>query len=118
MGKYVARVDVAIDGENISDMKNFKEHELNLRDQVNLMKKTGYVNKTLRHQFSLDYVIPAGARYDFASVEQAACVIAAEDGGAINYAGVCSLKVGEAAYDGEKEVVQTITFGAESRMDT
>jgi hypothetical protein len=117
MGQYVSRVDVAIDGKKLVDMKNFKEHELAPRDQVNLMSSTGFVKKTVRHKFSLDYVIPAGARFDFNAVEKATALISAEDGGSINYSGVCCLTIGEAAYDGEKEVVQTITFGAEDRKD-
>lgn len=115
--QYVTRVDVAIDGQKISDMKNFKEGEISSRDQVNLMSKTGFVKKLVRHGFSLDYVIPTGVRFDFNAVENATALIALEDGGTINYSGVCVLKVGEAAYDGEKEVVQTITFGAEARVD-
>jgi len=117
MAQYVSRVDVALNGEKMDDMKNFKEHELDPRDQVNLMNKTGFVNKTVRHQFSLDYVIPVGTRFDFASVQDATALISAQDGGTINYSGVRVLKIGEASYDGEKEVVQTITFGAESRTD-
>ena len=117
MGQYVSRVDVAIDGVKIDDMKNFKEHELAPRDQVNLMKKTGFVKKTIRHKFSLDYVIPVGARFDFEAVEKATALIAYEDGGKINYSGVCCLEIGEEASDGEKEVTQTITFGAENRKD-
>lgn len=117
MGQYVSRVDVVINGEKIVDMKNFKEMSLAPRDQVNLMNSTGFVKKTVRHKFSLDYVIPAGTRFDFAAVENATALIAYEDGGSINYSGVCVLEVGEASSDGEKEVVQAITFGAETRSD-
>jgi hypothetical protein len=117
MSQYVSRVDVAIDGKKIDDMKNFKEHALTPREQVNLMNSTGFVKKTVRHKFSLDYVIPAGARFDFNAVENSTALVAYEDGGKINYSGVCCLEVGEAASDGEKEVVQTITFGAENRKD-
>lgn len=117
MSQYVSRVDVAINGQKIEDMKNFKIMAIQPRDQVNLMNKTGFVKKTVRHKFSLDYVIPAGDRYDFEAVEKATALVAYEDGGKINYANVCVLEIGEEATDGEKEVVQTITFGAESRVD-
>ena len=117
MGEYVSRVDVAIGGKQMDDMKNFKEHERVLADQVNLMNKTGFVNKLPRHQFSLDYVVPAATRFDFESVKNETVLITIEDGGTINYSGVRCMKLGEASYDGEKEVVQTITFGAENRVD-
>lgn len=117
MAQYVSRVDVVIDGQKIDDMKNFKEMELAPRDQVNLMNRTGFVKKTVRHKFTLDYVIPTGTRFDFSAVENATALVAYEDGGSINYSGVCVLTIGEAASDGEKEVVQTITFGAEARTD-
>ncbi len=117
MGKYVSRVDVTIDGQQISDMKNFKELARQIAEQVPLMKKTGYVNKTIRNKFSLDYVIPAGTRFDFTTIENSTVMVALEDGGTINFAGVRCLEIGDADYDGEKEVVQTITFGAESRVD-
>ncbi len=117
MGQYVSRVDVVLNGEKIVDMKNFKIQALQHRDQVNLMNKTGFVKKTVRHKFSLDYVIPAGDRFNFAAIEKATAMIAYEDGGTINYSGVCCLEIGEEAADGEKEVVQTISFGAEDRVD-
>lgn len=117
MGQYVSRVDLAINGTKIDDIKNFKEHEQSHREQVNLMNKTGFVEKTVRHQFSVDYVIPSGIRYDFGAVKNATALVAYEDGGKINYSGVCCLSVGEAASDGEKEIVQTIVFGAENRVD-
>jgi hypothetical protein len=44
-------------------------------------------------------------------------MVAKEGGGFINYAGVCCISEGEETFDGEKESVKTVTFGAESRVD-
>lgn len=116
MGKQlVSRVDVAIDGQQMDDFKNFKIMALQYRDQVNLMRKTGYVNKTLRHKFSLDYVTPVGNPFDFSVIEGSTVLVAKEGGGFINYSGVVCLEDGEETFDGEKESVRPVTFGAESR---
>ncbi len=117
MGQYVSRCDFVLNGEKIDDFKNFKAMAMQPREQVNLMSKTGFIKKTVRHKFTVDYVIPAANRRDFSGVEKATAMAAYEDGGTINYTGVCCLEIGEEATDGEKEVVQTITFGAEDRLD-
>lgn len=117
MARYVSRADVVINGATMADMKDFDIKALKTRDQVNMMNKTGYVNKTVRHQFSLDYVKPAGVPYDFASLENATVVVSMDDGSTINYSNACVLEIGDLKMDGEKEAVQTITFGAESRAD-
>jgi len=117
MARYVSRADVVINGQAMTDMKDFDIKALKTRDQVNMMNKTGYVNKTVRHQFSLDYVKPAGTPFDFAGLEGATVVVSMDDGSTINYSNVCTLELGDLKMDGEKEAVQTILFGAESRAD-
>ena len=115
--QLVSRVDVSIDGQQMDDFKNFKVLERQIREQVNLMRKTGYVNKTIREKFSLDYVTPVGGNpFDFEDIEGSTVLVAKDGGGFIHYAGVVCLIEGEETYDGEKESVKTVTFGAESRV--
>jgi hypothetical protein len=117
MSEYVSRCDVAIDGKKMDDVKNFKRHAVEDHGQVNLMNKTGHHGKTPRHQFSLDYVIPSGERYDFKAVKNKPVIVTMEDGAALEFFGCYCLTRGEYTVDGEKETVQTITFGAEKASD-
>jgi hypothetical protein len=101
----------------MDDMKNFKRMAVEDAVQVALMNKTGHAGKTPRHQFSIDYVIPNGTRFDFRAVKGASVVVTMEDGEALEFFGVRCLTRGEYTVDGEKETVQTITFGAERASD-
>ncbi len=113
MGQLVSRCDFVLNGEKIDSFKNFKKMATTYRKQVELMNSTGFCKVTPRHKFSVDYVIPAANRRDFSGTEKATAMAAYEDGGTLNYTGVCFLEEGEEATDGDKEVIVTLTFGAE-----
>jgi len=113
--EFVSRVDVAIDGKPIEDMKNFKILKRTPRKMVELMKKTGFVKKTVRHTFSLDYVAPVENPIDFEGMENIPVAVAAQGGKTINYLDAFVIEVGDETFDGENESVQTILFGASGR---
>jgi hypothetical protein len=117
MSEYVSRCDIAIDGKKMDDTKNFKRHAVDQFVQVQLMNKTGHAAKTPRHQFSVDYVIPSGPKFDFKSVKDKPVVISMADGDPLEFYGCYCLTRGEYTVDGEKETVQTIIFGAERASD-
>jgi hypothetical protein len=118
MSEYVSRCQVEINGQEMTDFKRFVDSERELRAQVNLMNKTGHHKKTPRYQFSLDYVEPAGVKpFNFDDLKGATMAIEKEGGNRVLWSGVCVLKIGEAAYDGESESVKTVSFGAASRRE-
>ena len=118
MSEFVSRVNVDINGQTITDFKNFKVGEREHRKQVDLMHKTGHINVTPRHTFSLDYVTPStDSEFDFESLNGDARVsIEKPNGSRITFTGVSSLKEGEETFDGENEATRTIEFGATGRV--
>jgi len=117
MQQLVSRHDIAINGEQITDLKNFKRLKRTHRKIVEMMNKTGFVKLRLRHAFSVDYVIPAGARYDFGSIENGTILVMGDDGTPLEFFGVVCVEEGDQDSDGEKEIVSTILFGAERASD-
>ncbi|MDP2167986.1 MAG: hypothetical protein Q8J64_06620 [Thermodesulfovibrionales bacterium] len=115
--KYVSKVTLSVNGAEVTDFKSFTVKEKEPRKQINLMNKTGHIKMMVRHSFSLDYVVPSGTKFNFEDVEDGTVLVEREDGSKIIFGGVATLKVGEEKYDGENEVVQTIEFGAEKRVD-
>jgi hypothetical protein len=114
--QYVSRVSVVINGKPMEDFKTFKDNSRELRVSVNLMTKTGFVKKTVRYGFSIDYVVPVlGSEFDFDSLENARVQITLDDGNTIVYSGVVTKSVGDATADGDKEMTRTIEFGASER---
>jgi hypothetical protein len=113
----VSRVDFVINGEQEDNIKNFKRHEVEDAAQINFMRKTGHIGKTARHQFSVDYVVPAGTKRNWRAVSKATVLVVMDDGSKLTFYGVRCLKRGEMTLDGEKETVQTISLGAERASD-
>jgi hypothetical protein len=114
--QYVSRVKVRINGAPMEDFKSFKDNSREIRVPVNLMHKTGFVKKTIRHGFSFDYVVPVGTpETNFEALENAQVQVELDDNKTIVYSGVYCMTVGEADLDGEKEMVRTIEFGASER---
>lgn len=115
--EYVSRCDVVIDGEKEDNFKNFKRNEVEDSVEVKLMRKTGSADVTPRHSFSIDYVIPAGPKRNFKAIKNSTIMVVMDDGSPLEFYGVRCRKRGEYTVDGEKETVQTITFGAERASD-
>lgn len=117
MFEYVSRVALEVNGQTIEDFNSVSEGRYELRKQVRLMNKTGHVNTIARYTAEVEYVIPFdSAEFDFDSVENGTLTIDYLNGKRVTYTGVCTLEVGQAKHDGEKESTKTIQFGAEGRL--
>ncbi|WP_310601205.1 hypothetical protein [Desulfobulbus sp.] len=118
MSEYVVSVLLEVNGQNIDDFKAVTEGEFEVAKQINLMNKTGFGRMTARHGVEVDYVVPADkAEFDFKTVEDGTLTIDKQNGVRTTYTGVWTLKVGATKYDGENEVVRTITFGATGKVE-
>lgn len=114
--EYVNLVTLEVNGQSIDDFQSVTEKEVELRKEVRLVNKSGVVKIRPRYGVSVDYVIPkSGAEYDFGQVEDGTLTIDLENGVRKQYSGVYTLKVGEAKYGEDKEVVRTIEFAAMKR---
>lgn len=113
---YVRSVRLSIGGEEIGDFNAFTITKRELKTQVQLMNKTGFVGKQPLHTFNLTYVIPQGPRFDFQKVEDAAVTVTREGGSKIIFTGVHTLSIGDEKY-GEKEATMEVSFGATGRQD-
>lgn len=115
--EYVNKVTLEVDGKEITDFKAFTDKESEVFKQVNLMSKTGFMATTERPGCLVDYVVPAAAPFNWRTVRDGRLTVEKEGGGRITFIGVHTLKVGEAKYDGDNEVVQTIELGATRRIE-
>jgi len=110
--EFVTRCGVSIDGKDISDFKNYKDEDVELAVQVELMNKTGTAEKTARYKFSIDYVRPTVGAIDFTKIKNSIVIVGLEGGGSYTYRGVKRLTIGGGTVDGESELVRTINFSA------
>ena len=118
MEAYITSVTLEINGQKLDDFNAFTEKERVFKKPVNLMNTTGTVKVKERTHFSLDYVIPANKpEFDFQSVEEGTVTIDYENGKRISFGEVNCLSIGEAKFDGDKEVVKTIEFVAGTRTE-
>jgi len=116
--KYVSKVTLDVNGSVIDDIKTVTEKEFELNKQVNLMGKTGHMSVTPRYAFDFDYVVPEDTTpRDFSNLSNGRLSIEFEGGERITYTGVYVLKIGDKKIDGENETVQTISVGAEGRVE-
>lgn len=116
--EYVSKILLEVNGQEITDFKDVAPAEVEVRKGVPLMNKTGHVNVTPRYSLTVGYVVPKDVTpYDWASLEKGTLTIDWENGKRTTYTGVCTLKVGEAKADGENEITQTITLGAEDKIE-
>jgi len=114
--KMVNRVTVMRNGTRVDNVKNFKKLEVEHRKEVDMMDGSGSVEVTVKHKFSLDYVIPAeGAKLDWDSVQDDTFSIELNGGRRLTYSGVDLLKEGEFTTDGDGEAVMTLEFIAVDR---
>ena len=117
MPEYVSQVLLEVNGQEISDFKTVTEDEVELAKTVKLMNKTGNMGVTPRYGVQVDYVVPSDApEFDFEGVKNGTLTIDKMNGVRETFTGVRTLKVGSTKYDGENEVVRTITFGAAGKV--
>jgi hypothetical protein len=113
---YVTRCIVEIDGQQISDFKNYREGQRELRRMVKLMNKVGVSEVTPSITFGFDYVPPtSGTEYPFESISNSAVTVELDGGRRVTFSGVAVLSIGESRIDSETELVRPIEFGATSR---
>ena len=115
MSLYVTRASLEVNGAVISDFKAVTMKSRAIRKQIPLMYSTGHGQITQRYQIDLDYVVPQTNPYNFDAVAGGTLNIEYDSGERVEFGGVYTLDVGDANVDGEKEVIQKITLGAETR---
>lgn len=115
MGLYVTRASLEINGASITDFKAFTEKTRTIRKAVPLMYKTGAAELTQRFSGDLDYVVPRSAAVEFDAITAGTLTIEFDSGERVDFGGVHVTEVGDAAIDGENELVRKISFVAETR---
>jgi len=118
MEVYISAISLEINSEKEENFNTFTEKERVFKKTVNLMNTTGTLKVKARHHFSLDYVVPADQpERDFEGIEDGTVTIDYENGKRISFGEVECLSIGEAKYDGDKEVVKPIEFVAGTRTE-
>lgn len=116
--KYIVRAEVACNGANVADFKGFTENAVTPAKAVPLMHSTGAAKLTRRWSFALDYVVPQANPIDwhsYVSGDASTAVLTFDNGDTVQYGGIEVTEVGDAAVDGENELVRRITFMAATR---
>jgi len=112
---YVSRCSLEVNGANITDFKAITEKARTMRKKVNLMNKSGSANITQRYEVEADYVVPQTGSITFDAVEGGTITVEYDNGDRISYGGAACAEVGDAAIDGENELVKKIRFICETR---
>lgn len=115
MSLMVVRCSLEVNGVVVNDFKGFTEKARVIRKQVNLMYATKHAELTQRFSVDVDYVVPQVSPFDFDSVKGGTLTVEFDSGDRIDFGGVYTLDVGDAAVDGENELVKKITLGCETR---
>lgn len=117
MGLYVMKVDLEFDGQIFSDFESFTDNSVTKAKQVNMMNKTGHALMTPRYGFTVNTKKPVGdTPFDLENVKGGTCTVIDDAGTRITYGGVYTLETGDGTADGETEITQTVSFGAETRV--
>jgi len=115
---FVNSVTLDVDGKKITNFKKFTDKEREYNKEVRLMGKTGFMSITPRPGCNVDYVLASsGDEIDWSTVRDARLTVELSNGKRWTYTGVCVLKIGEATFDEENEVVRTIDLGASGRVE-
>lgn len=118
MSEYVSRVNLEVNGQEISDFDSVEEKEVDLSKRVNLMNKSGFFDTIPRYGVSVDYVVPRDApEFDFRSVKNGTLTIDRQNGTRITFTGVRTMKIGNTKYDGENAAKKTIEFACIDRQE-
>lgn len=118
MEEYISSAVLDINGVRIDDFKKVSIREREIRKEIRLMRKTGFVRLiNPSHGITVDYVIPKNRpEFDFEEVEDATLTLTYDNGATKTYTGVCTLKIGEETEDGENEAVKSIELAASGRI--
>jgi hypothetical protein len=113
----ITRASVEFNGTTVTDFKAVHEKAVIANKRVNLMYKSASAPLTQRYDLELDYVVPQDGAIDWFSLASQSGTITIEyDGGdRHDFGGVTIVDIGDAAIDGENELVRKITFLATSR---
>jgi hypothetical protein len=115
---FVNSVTLDVNGKKITNFKKFTDKEQEYNKQVKLMGKVGHMSVTPVYGCLVDYVIPSSdPEIDWRTVRDARLTVELNNGKRWTYTGVSALKVGEAVFDDESEVVRTIDLGASGRVE-
>lgn len=112
---YVARATLELNGEAYADFKAVSEKARTLRKKVNLMNKSGSARLTQRYEVEVDYVVPSVGAKSFDAIEGGTLTVEYDNGDRVSWGGLACAEVGDAAIDGENELVKKIRFIAETR---
>ena len=115
MALYVSRLSLEVNGQVVTDFKNFTEKARVLRKKVPLMYKSGTADLTQRYEVEVDYVVPQINPFDFDTVQGGTLVVEYDSGERTAFGGVATAEVGDASVDGENELVKKIRLICESR---
>jgi len=114
---YVSKIELAVNGQSITDFQSFSEKSVELNKTVKLMNKTGFVGVTPRYEVEVDYVIPQSGAFDWRGVADGTLTITMDGGKVVRYTGVTVLTIGDLKFDSEKEATRAITLGATARSE-
>jgi len=115
MALYISRCSLEVNGAVITDFKGFTEKTRTIRKAVNLMYKTGAAELTQRYSGDLDYVTPQENAIEFDGITGGTLTVEFDNGERVDFGGVHVVDVGDAAIDGENELVKKISWIAETR---
>lgn len=117
MSDYIASCTLEVNSQKVSDFKTVTEGKREIKKQVKLMGKTGFITTTPTYTVTVDYVVPQSGAFDWEKVSGGTLTILKEGGAKVTYTGVSTLEVGESKIDGENEEVQNISLGAIARKE-
>jgi hypothetical protein len=118
MEAYCTQIVLEVNSAVLEDFNAFTEKERVFKKTINLMNSTGFIRTFQRHHFSLDYVVPADKdEFDFENITDGTVTIMYENGKRISFGEVECLSIGEAKFDGDKEVTKNIEFAAGTRTE-
>jgi hypothetical protein len=112
---YIARASLEVNGVVTDDIKSIDISEYDVFKKVRLMFKSGEVQITKRYSGSFVYVVPLTNPFSFDTLIDGNITVDYENGVREEFGGVYVEKIGAKKIDGENEIVQTITWIAETR---
>jgi hypothetical protein len=119
MSQYIASCFLDVDGVLIGDFASVTEDTRELRKEVKLMGKTGFVTTRPSLSVTVEYIVPfAGKAFDWDSVADAKLTITYENGVRVVYSGVSTASVGGEKVDQENAVTRTVKLIASKRYES
>ncbi len=116
--EYVNRCTLEFNGQTFEDFNTFTDNEEEYAVQVDLMNKTGFAEKTLRHGFGVTAVRPVGGYpFDLRAIKGGTFTVEYPSGKRDTYGNVWSLTKGEGTIDNDTPLEEVFTFGASSKIE-